>query len=98
MAKKSNTNRNFGKTLNQGIEQVKEAAINANDFVYETTEGVVDTVVKRGEEWQKVTEKAINGGLKLASNQQDIIFDALEVVKGQFVAGRKRFKTLFSKN
>jgi len=97
MAKKS-ANININNTVNKGLDQVKEAAKNANDFVYETSEGVVDFSIKRGTEWQGVAEKAIKGGLKLAANQQDLVFDTLEMVKGQFKQGSKRFKTLFSKN
>ena len=97
MAKKRNTN-DFAKTINKGFDQVKTAASDANNFVYETADEMVDVAVKRGEEWQGVAEKAIKGGLKLASNQQDLVFDTLEVVKGQFKAGTKRFRALFSNN
>lgn len=98
MAKKVNANKDFAKSLNKGFDQVKEAAFNANSFVYETADELVETVVKRGEEWQGVTEKAIKGGMKLATNQQDLVFDTLEMVKGQVIAGSKRFKALFSNN
>ncbi len=84
--------------LNKGLDTAKEAAKNANDFVYETSEDVVEFTVKRGAEWQNVTEKAIKGGLKLAANQQDLVFDTLEVIKGQIIGGSKRFRALFSKN
>lgn len=97
MAKKI-TDININDQINKGLDQVKEAAKTANDFVYETSEEVVDFSLKRGAEWQGVGEKAIKGGLKLAANQQDLIFDTLEAVKGQLVQGRKRFSGLFSKN
>lgn len=97
MAKKTN-NKDFAKTMDKRFEQVKNVASDANKFVYETADEIVDGAVKRGEEWQGVAEKAIKGGLKLASNQQDLVFDTLEVVKGQFKAGTKRFRALFSNN
>lgn len=89
---------NITEELNKGLNQVKEVTKNTNEFVYETSEDVVDFTVKRSAEWQNVTEKAIKGGLKLASNQQDLIFDTLEVIKGQIVGSGKRFRALFSKN
>ena len=89
---------NISEELNKGFEQVKEATKNTNEFVFETSEDIVDFTVKRSAEWQNVTEKAIKGGLKLAANQQDLIFDTLEVIKGQIVGGSKRFRALFSKN
>ena len=97
MAKKI-TDRKINEELNKGFNQVKEATKNANDFVYNTSEDVVNFTLKRSTEWQGVTEKALKGGLKLAANQQDLIFDTLETIKDQFQGGRKRFKALFSKN
>lgn len=89
---------NMNNQINKGLEQVKEAAKNTNDFVYNTSEDVVDFSIKRSAEWQAVSEKAIQGGLKLAANQQDLMFDTLEAIKGQIIGGSKRFKNLFSKN
>lgn len=97
MAKKA-IELNVNKQLDKGIAQVKNAAKNANDFVYNTSEDVIDFSIKRGAEWQSVSEKAIKGGLKLAANNQDLMFDTLEVIKGQIIGGTKRFKNLFSKN
>lgn len=84
--------------INGGLDQVKEVAKKTNDFVYNTSEDVVDFSIKRGAEWQNVAEKAIKGGLKLAANQQDLVFDTLEIFKGQFKKSSKRFSSLFSKN
>jgi hypothetical protein len=96
------TNRKYNldlkKAVNKGMDQVKKTANNANEFVYSTSEDVVDFSIKSGAEWQEVSEKAIKAGLKLSANQQDIMFDALEVVKGQIIKSGKRFKHLFSKN
>ncbi len=84
------TTKTFGK--------VKETASEVNQFMLKTSEELVDIAVKRGSEWQNVADKAVKGGLKLASNQQDILFNTLEIVKGQVIDTRKRVKTLFSKN
>lgn len=89
---------NINNQINKGFDQVKEAAKNTNDFVYKTSEDAVDFSIKRGTEWQAVSEKAIKGGLKLAANQQDLVWDTLEVIKGQIIGGSKRFRSMFSKN
>ncbi len=97
MAKKI-TDININNQINKGLDQVKGAVKSANNFAYETSEDVVDFSIKRGAEWQNVTEKAIQGGLKLAANQQDLMFDTLEMIKGQMKKSTKRFTGLFSKN
>ena len=97
MAKKIKTI-NINDQISKGMSQVRKTAKNANEFVYETSEEVVDFSIKRGAEWQEVADKAIKGGLKLAANQQDLMFDTLEIVKKQLTQGGKRFSGLFSKN
>ena len=97
MAKKTSEN-NVTDRINKRMDQVREAAKNANDFVYKTSEEILEGTIDRSAEWQGVTEKAIKGGLKLAAKQQDIVFDSLEMVKDQFNYGRKRFKSLFGMN
>ena len=91
-------NRNITERINEGVSSAKKVAKNTNNTVYNTTQDVVDFSIKRGTEWQNVTEKAIKGGLKLAANQQDLIFDTLFSFKGQLKHGRKRMSALFSKN
>ena len=80
------------------IERVKSTSNDVNNFALETTEDLVNEALVRTEQWQGVTTKAIEGGLKLASKQQDLVFDTLESLKGQFAHSRKRFSSLFSKN
>lgn len=77
---------------------IKATTKNVNAFVIETSEEVIDTAIEKGLEWQEVSEKAIKGGLKLAENQQDVVFKALETLKGSMIKGGKRFKEVFSKN
>lgn len=85
--------------VNQGVKAIKETATILNDFVLETSDELVVRGIKRGGQWQDVSAKAIQGGLKLAANQQDIFFDALETVKTQIAKrGKKRMSALFSKN
>lgn len=84
--------------FDKSYKVVKEKAKNINDFVLETSDDMIDVAIKRGAEWQKVGDKAIKGGLKLAANQQDIFFNTLEMFKSQLMEGNKRFRGLFSKN
>ena len=80
------------------VATVKNTAIDTNDFLLETADELVNVAVKRGAQWQTVANKAIGGGLKLAETNQEIVFDTLELLKGQVKVSAKRFKTLFSKN
>lgn len=76
------------------VEAAKERIVMFNKFVIDTTEEVVDMGIKRTAEWQGVAEKAIQGGLKVSAKQQDLVFDALESVKGQVVNGKKHMTKL----
>ncbi len=84
--------------VTKNIENIKSMTKDVNNFVLQTSEELVDTAIVRGEQWQKVSAKAIKGGLKLAATQQDIMFTTLEAVKGQLMTGTKRFQKLYSKN
>lgn len=84
--------------FDQAIKRVKTTTKDVNQFAIEATEDIVNEAITRTEQWQGIATKAIDGGLKLVSNQQDIVFDTLESLKGQFLHGRKRFSTLVSKN
>lgn len=86
------------KTADTALGQVKSITKTANEFLLDTSDEVITTTFKRGAQWQKLGEKTMHGGLELVATQQDLMFDTLEVVKGQFIKSRKRFQTLFSKN
>ncbi|MBT8234051.1 MAG: hypothetical protein HKO66_12365 [Saprospiraceae bacterium] len=77
---------------------IKTTTKNVNAFVLETTEEVIETAIERGVQWQEVSEKAIKGSLKLAENQQDVMFKALETLKESIMKGSRRFKGVFSNN
>ncbi len=82
--------------LNTGFNTAKKVIKNTNDFALTTTEGFIENSLNVAEQWQNVTKNAINGGFKLASGQQDLMFEALKAVKGQFTHGKKRVKKLFA--
>ncbi|GJM36214.1 MAG: hypothetical protein DHS20C18_52150 [Saprospiraceae bacterium] len=78
------------------IDTVLKTTKSVNDYALKTTEEVIEGVTANGEKWQGVAAKAVKGGLKLASKQQDIVFDTLEMVKGQLSEGANRFKKLYA--
>ena len=82
--------------INTVILNSKKAIKNTNEFALSTTEGLIAESLNVAEQWQNVTKKAIDGGFKLTSGQQDLMFEALEAAKGQFTHGKKRVQKLFA--
>ncbi|MEM8889153.1 MAG: hypothetical protein AAGD28_14325 [Bacteroidota bacterium] len=79
------------------LETFTNATARANDYTLKTAEEIIDGVFENGEKWQGVAEKAINGGFKLASKQQEMVFGAMETIKGQISKSSKRLKkTLYN--
>jgi hypothetical protein len=78
------------------LTAVKGAVINANEYALQTTNELIDGLESNGTKWQKVGEKAVQTGLKLAENQQDLMFATLEAVKTQIGSTTNRFKKLFA--
>lgn len=81
----------------KGFSGVKESVNKANKFVLKTAESAIDTGFENTKKWQAIGEKAVNGGLEIADNQQAIIFDNLDVLKNQFNNSYNRIKSIFSK-
>ena len=82
--------------LNNIIDTAKSSAKKANDYALNTTEEVVLETITIAENWQKVTDKALKGGVKLMANQQNLIFDTLESVKVQLIDGKKKLSKVFA--
>ncbi len=80
--------------ISKVVKTTKKAVVNANEYALDTTETVVTEGIAITSQWQTVTEKAIKGGLKLASAQQDLVFDLLTSVKKQYKDGKKKFTKL----
>lgn len=77
---------------------ITRTAKELNNFVYETSEVLVDEAFETGAQWQGVAEKAIKGGLKLAENQTDVMFKVLESMKKQIKGSRTRFQSIIQNN
>lgn len=73
---------------------LKKTVKEVNDFTLETAETIVEGAIVNGEKWQDLTHKAIKGSLKIAENQQNMVFDALEEVKNQMNKSKSRIKKL----
>ena len=82
--------------VNTAIDTTKKVAKQTNEFALNTTEDVVLGTINAAGQWQKVTDKALKSGLKLMANQQDLMFSALEMFKGQVVTGKKRMTKIFA--
>ncbi|WP_271856159.1 hypothetical protein [Patiriisocius marinus] len=80
--------------ISKAMSTTKTIANKANDIALNTTETVVTEAIDATSQWQTVADKALKGGLKLAANQQNLVFDALTIVKGQLKDGKKKFKKL----
>lgn len=79
------------------LENITKATERANDYTLKTADEIIDGVFENSEKWQGVAEKAINGGFKLASKQQEIVFGAMETLKAQIAKSSKRLKkTIYS--
>ncbi|WP_439131874.1 hypothetical protein [Polaribacter sp.] len=96
MTTKKNRKTDFSKKVEKAMKDVKVKATKVNDYALNTTEEVVTDTIEIANQWQKVTEKALKGGVQLLENQQNIMFDALETYKNHFVKGRKRFREIFA--
>lgn len=84
--------------VEKGMKTVASTAKNVNDYSLKTADQLVDGALENSEKWGKVAEKAINGGLKLAEKNQEMVFTTLETIKTQMMSSAVRFSRLFSKN
>ncbi len=78
------------------VDNLVDTAKNVNQYTLKTAEELVDGALSNSEKIQGITAKAMKGSLKLAAQQQEIVFDTLDTVKGQLVVSVKRFRKLFS--
>ena len=83
-------------TINNAVNATKSSIKKANNFALNTTEDVVLETITIATNWQKVTEKALKGGVKLMENQQDLMFDTLDTLKVQLLDGKKKLSKFFA--
>ncbi|MEE9409197.1 MAG: hypothetical protein V3V28_14105 [Polaribacter sp.] len=78
------------------VETAKTSVKKANIYALNTTEDVVLETITIATQWQKVTQKALKGSVKLMANQQDLIFDALDSFKANLLDGKKKISKIFA--
>lgn len=84
------------KMVVKALDRTKSTLKSANGYALNTTEEVVSEGIHVAEQWQKVANKAIKGGLSLAAKNQDIFFDSLTGVKKHMILSKKRFDKLMA--
>lgn len=82
--------------VNHTLQTAKTSMTKANDYALNTTEEIVSETITIASQWQKVTEKALKESVQLLDNQQNLIFDTLEIYKNHFVEGKKRVDKIFA--
>jgi hypothetical protein len=82
--------------VKKAFDKSKAMATKANNFALASTEEIVTEGIDVVSQWQNVSETMINGGLKLASKQQDLFFEALHSFKSQYALGKKRVTKLIA--
>ena len=88
------TNKDTKGLLSSVAGKAKDFAKNANSRALNGTEKAISDSIEITAQWQNVADLAIKGGLKLASKQQNLVFDILEEVKADMKAANKRLSNL----
>ena len=83
--------------LNGGYNKVSSTVKDVNAYALDTTNELLDLAKTNNEEWAKLLNKAVDGGLKLGTRQQTIVFDALETAKKQFLSNVNRFTSILTR-
>lgn len=98
MATNKTTTPEYLKTVDQKIEKTIATAGKLYDTTYEVTDTLVDEAYRAGNEWNKILQKAVKGGVKIYGKQQDIALEAIEGIISQYGKGAQRFQKLIGFN
>ena len=80
----------------KALDKTKSNLTSVNGYALHTTEEIFSEGIIVAEQWQTVANLALKGSLTLAAKQQDIVFDALTVVKNHFILSKKRVSQLIA--
>ncbi|MBT8394311.1 MAG: hypothetical protein KJN66_05610 [Bacteroidia bacterium] len=94
MSKKKSMLASPMKMVVKALDRTRSTLKSANGYALNTTEEVVSEGILIAEQWQKVANKALKGGLSLAAKQQDIVFNALTGIKKHVILSKKRLDKL----
>ncbi|RMA58690.1 hypothetical protein [Ulvibacter antarcticus] len=94
---KRNTNSKSkeSKKINGIVEKLKTSATATSAIAIMTAEDVIAETKTIAGDWRGVASKAVKGGSKLASNQQELIVDTLDNTKEHMTIIYKRSTALF---
>lgn len=81
--------------VNERLATVKDVVKNPNKHALKAADELIDAVEKNTIKWQRVADKAVTTGLKLATMQEELIFSSLEAVKTHVGTTATRVKNLF---
>lgn len=81
--------------IKETADTLKAKTAKVNQDVLKASDKVVDETLAAGEQWNKVLGKALNTGVTLFGQQQELALTALEGMKEQYVTGNKRLRKLF---
>lgn len=98
MATKKATTPEYLKIVDEKIDQSIATAGKIYDTTYQVTETLVDEAYRAGNEWNKILQKAVKGGVKIYGKQQEIALDALEGIVSQYGKSAQRFQKLIGFN
>ncbi len=78
----------------KGINKVREVALKINKGAFEVSNIVVKDALSMSEKWQKIVEKAINGGFDLLEKQGEVLSLISKGAKEQYKLGKSRAQDL----
>ena len=76
------------------LENAKAIVKKINNDLIDASFNAIETTVKTGEKWQKLTSKLIKKAEPLSKNQINMVVDTAETIKGQLEQSTDRLKNL----
>ena len=76
------------------LEKAKKIVKKINNDLIDASFNAIETTVKTGEKWQKLTSKLIKKAEPLSKQQINMVVDTAETIKGQLEQGTDRLKNL----
>ncbi len=76
------------------LENAKKIVKKINNDLIDASFNAIETTVKTGEKWQKLTSKLIKKAEPLSKQQINMVVDTAETIKGQLEQGTDRLKNL----
>jgi len=76
------------------LEQAKAIVKKINNDLIDASFNTIESTVKTGEKWQKLTSKMIKKAEPLSKQQINMVVETAETIKGQLEHGTERLKNL----